>query len=86
MQYCTLHAVLLPEHVDALNKFVKSAIDPVIEPSGEVSLSSPSNVVKEKAQFAVLESIKSMDPASRTCHPELIKKCLSFSVRSFKLS
>ena len=77
---------LYPECLDAVKKFVKSAMDPMIEPSGEVPLSSFKNVIKEKAQLAVLESIKSMDPASNMCHPKLVQQCLLFSVSYFMFS
>ena len=59
----------IPSTLKVLKKFIASDIDPV------VPVSFPRDIAKEKYQLALLKSIKSMEPTSRSWHQKTIQQC-----------
>ena len=59
---CIPHYPDILANLGVVKMFVASNIDPVIEANGGVPVSSTRDVVKEKHQLALIESIKSMQP------------------------
>ena len=83
---CSPHSSDFPRRVDMWKKFIESAIDPIIEESGAVPVSSSRDIVKEKTQSALLEHIRSMDPTSGACIRKLIQQCLLISYSCYNFS
>ena len=83
---CSPHSSDFPRRVDMWKKFIESAIDPIIEESGAVPVSSSRDIVKEKTQLALLENIRSMDPTSDVCIRKLVQQCLLISYSCYLFS